>query len=355
MIDLDENLCALRLWCGSGLYVRSARIICLGKVPNHVPAMFLSCSCHVPDLLFHTLPFVPVFAFCSCMSLLFHTLPFVPVFAALLHSRGTGGRLASGARASSCPVQLATKLQVLQHGSMTRPAAKFHRTAGFFRQVALIQLPSTPTRQNSRSFLGEFDFTTHRRQASDNNDRSANVCNLEIDVDACPLTLKPDSPNLLSVAPLAARMGVVLGVRLVVNPAQNCGGQAESGPPLSMTSRPPSTLPSLCSEARPSMRIPLLRMLHNLEASHLPRKLPDHCPENECAYDIHVFFVPPSRSSNTEHRSGFSFVFLSWAFCWLFAFPLASALVTLLALLPASPAPEPRRPLAAPCSSPLLS
>ena len=108
--------------------------------------------------------------------------------------------------------------------------------------ASLVQFPASSTRHNARSIPGEFDFTTHRCQVSDRNVWSVNVCNLETDVDACPLTLKPDC---------------FLSASLVVVPAQNCGGHAEGAAPLSVSYLPPSTLPSLCSESKPSMRIQL--------------------------------------------------------------------------------------------------
>ena len=86
----------------------------------------------------------------------------------------------------------------------------------------------------------ETSTSQHLAVKSDRNDWCVNVCNLEIDVDACCLTEKPDcvlSIYILIVAPFAA-----------IVPAQSCGGHAESAATLQMSNLLPSTLPSLCSE-----------------------------------------------------------------------------------------------------------
>ena len=95
--------------------------------------------------------------------------------------------------------------------STARPAAQCHgvtrlSTRHGVRQLSerfvrfpFLQLPAMFTSLNVRSILGEFDLATHRRQVSDGNDWLANVCNLEIDVDAFPLSLKPDCFSLKSL------------------------------------------------------------------------------------------------------------------------------------------------------------
>ena len=70
-------------------------------------------------------------------------------------------------------------------GSMTLPAAEFHHVTEFSIRHEVGQLSERTVR-----VLVPVSSCTHPRQVTDCNDWSVDVCNLETDVDACPLVVE---------------------------------------------------------------------------------------------------------------------------------------------------------------------